>query len=300
MSSRQERRRVYAWCNLSGVLDRTDAVEDRQGGLWGQWLWRPRTTWIRRLAFQLHLWSGILLGLYAVLVCASGSAIVFRNDIYDWLESGGKAVSYKGLLYHWLSWLGRLHGSLLLDSAGMTANAIGGFLLAALCLTGIIVWWPGFVSWRRALTIHSGTGWKRLIFDLHGALGFWTFAALLMWGLTGGYFVFPQPFRAVVNAFAPVTVTPAVSGARSGPISGSRSPGALNPSRRRALPLGARILRGFSYAHYGNFGGWSVKALWVILGLAPAVLFGTALIMWFNRVLVPAIRRLSRPSNRYG
>jgi len=221
-----------------------------------------------------------------MVVCVSGSALVFRNDIYDWLEAGGKSVSYKASLYHWLSWLGKLHGSLLMDSAGMTANAIGGFLLAALCLTGMIVWWPGAASWSRALTVRANVGWKRLVFDLHGALGFWTFAVLLMWGLTGGYFVFPQPFRAAVNAFAPVAFATA-------PPALQQNSGALNPPRRRrVLPLGARILRGFSYAHYGNFAGWPVKALWVLLGLAPAVLFPTALIMWSSRVLAPTTRRV--------
>ena len=217
---------------------------------------------IRKLVFQIHLWSGILLGLYVVVVCASGSALIFRNDIYDWLETGGKTFAYKGSLYHWLSRLGKLHGSLLVDSGGMTANAVGGFLLAALCLTGIIVWW------RSALTIFKKLGWKRFIIDLHGVLGFWTFAVLFMWGLTGGYFVFPEPFRAVVNFFTPIGAP------------------------RRPLTLGGRILRGFSFAHYGNFAGWEVKLLWVILGLTPAILFSTALVMWWNRVLAPALRRL--------
>jgi uncharacterized iron-regulated membrane protein len=221
---------------------------------------------LRKLVFQIHLWSGILLGLYVVVVCASGSALVFRNDIYDWLETGGKAVAYKGSLYHWLSWLGKLHGTLLVEDGGMTANAVGGFLLAALCLTGIMVWW------RSALTIRTKAGWKRFVFDLHGVLGFWTFAVLLMWGLTGGYFVFPQPFRAAINFFTPIGA----------------------PLRRRPLTLGARILRGFSFAHYGNFAGWEIKLLWVILGLAPAVLFWTALVMWWNRVLAPALRRFRR------
>ncbi len=218
---------------------------------------------VRKFVFQIHLWLGILLGLYVVVVCASGSALVFRNDIYDWLETGGKAVAYKGSLYHWLSWLGKLHGSLLMESGGgMTANAVGGFLLAALCLTGIIVWW------RSALTIRKKTSWKRFIFDLHGVVGFWTFAVLLMWGLTGGYFVFPEPFRAAINFFTPIGAP------------------------RRPPTLGSRILRGFSFAHYGNFAGWEVKLLWVILGLAPAVLFSTALLMWYNRVLAPALCRL--------
>ena len=241
----------------------------------------------------------MLLGLYVVVVCASGSAIVFRNDIYDWLESGGRAVSYKGSLYHWLSWLGKLHGSLLLEGEGMTANAIGGFLLAALCLTGIIVWWPGLGSWRPSLTIHANVGWKRFVFDLHGAMGFWIFAVLFMWGLTGGYFVFPEPFRAAINLFAPINAPPTVqrptAPSPSGATLDSQSTAAGKPlPRRRPLTPGARILRGFSFAHYGNFGGWGVKLLWVILGLAPAVLFSTALLMWYNRVLAPAMRRLRR------
>ena len=51
---------------------------------------------------------------------------------------------------------------------------------------------------------------------------------------------------------------------------------------------------GFSAAHYGNFGGWPTKVLWVILGFAPAVLFVTGMIMWWNRVLTPAAKRLMR------
>jgi uncharacterized iron-regulated membrane protein len=268
-------------------LSKANPVEDPTGGLWRRWLRRPKSTWIRKVVFQLHLWSGILLGFYAVVVCASGSAIVFRNDIYDWLESGGKAVSYKGTLYHWLSWLGKLHGSLLMEGSGMTANAVGGFLIAALCLTGMIVWWPGLGSWRRALRIAGNSGWKRFVFDLHGAVGFWTFAVLLMWGLTGGYFVFPQPFRAAITLFTPIDAPAAL---RPGPATAGLKPF----PRRRPLTLGARILRGFSSTHYGTFGGWGVKVLWVVLGLAPAVLFSTALLMWYSRVLAPAMRRLRR------
>jgi uncharacterized iron-regulated membrane protein len=240
----------------------------------------------------------MLLGLYVVVVCASGSAIVFRNDLYDWLEAGGKTASYRAALYHWLSWLGKLHGSLLMDSEGMTANAIGGFLLAALCLTGIIVWWPGAASWPRGLAIRATAGWRRFVFDLHSAVGFWTFAMLLMWGATGGYFVFPEPFRAAVGFFTPIvppsTIQP-LTGAGRAP-EGRQTAYVQRPFPRRPLPLGARILRGFSYAHYGNFGGWPLKALWVLLGLAPAVLFSSALVMWSNRVLAPSVRRLRRQS----
>ena len=51
--------------------------------------------------------------------------------------------------------------------------------------------------------------------------------------------------------------------------------------------------------YYGNFAGWKVKTLWALLGLAPAILFGTALVMWWNRVLSPAFRRGRRPKRSW-
>jgi len=307
------------------------AFPEYSGGFLGRWLRQPQGTWLRRAMFQVHLWAGMILGLYIVLVCVSGSAVVFRNDLYNFVDAGEKAgtIDAKSAWLHptyvALHWLGELHGRLLLGTNGMLINAVGGFLTAAVCLTGLVIWWPGIARWRRALTVRSGVGWKRLNFDLHSAVGFWTFALLLMWGMTGGYFVFPEPFRAVINFFTPinppasapqpirVTVAPkaAPSAASSAPSAapsagsssaassiasspGSGAPAAVQapfPRRRRPLTLGGKILRGFSFAHYGNFAGWPVKALWVLLGLAPVVLYGSALVMWWNRVLSPALRR---------
>jgi uncharacterized iron-regulated membrane protein len=332
------------------------------------WLRRPQTTWLRKAVFQIHLWAGLSLGLYIAVVCVSGSAVVFRNDIYDVLadklrvaaegrpltreqlaqvlqashpgyalravrpgrdgqeasevtlshiggslggsqierlvnpytgEDRGPAISGWFRLFKWLS---NLHGNLLLGSDGMTANAIGGGLTAALCLTGLVIWWPGVNQWRRALTIRAGSGWKRLTWDLHSAVGFWTFALLFMWGLTGCYFVFPQPFRATVDYFTPVNPprAPQAPGMQpAAPRAPQGSAAFTLPRRRRPLTLGGKILRSFSLAHYGNFAGWQVKALWVALGLTPVVLYFSALLMWWNRVLRPALRRTkSRTKSR--
>ena len=48
-----------------------------------QWLHRPQSVWLRKAMFQIHLWTGIGLGLYVVLISVSGSAIVFRNEVYN-------------------------------------------------------------------------------------------------------------------------------------------------------------------------------------------------------------------------
>jgi len=37
--------------------------------------------------------------------------------------------------------------------------------------------------------------------------------------------------------------------------------------------------------HFGTFGGLPLKLLWVVLGLSPPLLFATAAVMWWNRVL---------------
>jgi uncharacterized iron-regulated membrane protein len=42
---------------------------------------QPQSVWARRALFQVHLWLGVLTGLYVFVVCVSGAALVFRIDI---------------------------------------------------------------------------------------------------------------------------------------------------------------------------------------------------------------------------
>ena len=44
-------------------------------------LYRPQSVWLRRALFQVHLWTGIAAGLYIVVVCVTGAALVFRIDM---------------------------------------------------------------------------------------------------------------------------------------------------------------------------------------------------------------------------
>jgi uncharacterized iron-regulated membrane protein len=68
--------------------------------------------------------------------------------------------------------------------------------------------------------------------------------------------------------------------------------------RRRPQPRGSNgdvFLRWFYYLHFGNFADWQVKALWVVLGLAPPFLFVTGALMWWNRVLSREARASRQP-----
>jgi uncharacterized iron-regulated membrane protein len=42
---------------------------------------QPQRVWLRRAMFQLHLWIGIAVGLYVVVVCLTGSVLVFRREL---------------------------------------------------------------------------------------------------------------------------------------------------------------------------------------------------------------------------
>jgi len=61
-----------------------------------RWARRPQNVWLRRATFQVHLWTGIALGLYVVATSVTGSAIVFRNSLYKSLSSGPRTVPVSG------------------------------------------------------------------------------------------------------------------------------------------------------------------------------------------------------------
>src|SRR5580704_3651982 len=63
---------------------------------WERWLRRPRSLWLRKALFQVHLWTGVALGLYVFVISVSGSAIVFRNELYKVLWPGPKTVAVSG------------------------------------------------------------------------------------------------------------------------------------------------------------------------------------------------------------
>lgn len=49
-----------------------------------RWLQAPQTHWLRKLVFQAHLWMGVGLGLYVLVISISGSAILLKSPFYEW------------------------------------------------------------------------------------------------------------------------------------------------------------------------------------------------------------------------
>ncbi len=109
-----------------------------------------------------------------------------------------------------LSFLHELHANLLsLAGMGRWLNGIGGGFLFLLCVTGIIIWWPGRGRWARAMKVDRRANWKRVNFDLHNATGFWLLLPIAVLAITGSYFTWPRQYRAVVASVLPVTAAEA-------------------------------------------------------------------------------------------
>jgi uncharacterized iron-regulated membrane protein len=58
-----------------------------------------------------------------------------------------------------------------------------------------------------------------------------------------------------------------------------------------AAPAGLRLIRAMGPVHFGTFGGWFTRIIWLLLGFAPLVLFVSGILMYWNRVLRKRLTR---------
>jgi uncharacterized iron-regulated membrane protein len=204
-----------------------------------------------------------------------GDRISRRNPTIEiWVERGGEKKERLFNPYtgedlgdsvtqgeYFVLWLARLHDELLLDRPGRFWNGIGSAIFSVTAITGLIVWWPGASRWKRSLGVKWSTGWRRFNWDLHSAMGFWLFLFMLMWGISGFYLGVPEPFSNFVDS---ISDPEAILGERPGDV----------------------VLNWLTRLHFGRWRNAPVlKALWAVIGLVPALMLVTGVIMWWNRVL---------------
>lgn len=146
---------------------------------WRTWVEHPDRLWLRRAMFQLHFWVGAAASAYVFLMSLTGSVIVFRDQLTPF-------VSVERLV--------RLHRDWAAGPGGLTVNAVGALTLLVLSVSGVVIWWPGRLHWRRSLTISWRASFPRMTWDLHSALGFWFLPFVAMWGVSGWYLAQPETF----------------------------------------------------------------------------------------------------------
>jgi len=173
-----------------------------------------------------------------------------------------------------------LHDNLLAGPTGRSVNGVGAFAMIAVAITGLVIWWPGIKTWPRSLTLHRGVGWRRWNWHLHSMVGFWSLGFTVVFAVSGIYLCIPERVQDFADWLEPPT--------------------AVNAGYR----IVDQVVYWLAFLHFGRINGIGIpcsgpgicdqttKAIWAIFGLAPAVMFVTGAIMWWNRVLRP---RLARP-----
>lgn len=265
---------------------------------------------------EIHRWLALVIGLYVLVISVTGSAVVFRPEVNRWAiprfvpDASGErlqgdaleaalAAAYPdseivnvapqrfprdpvyvslrrdgvdqsrlfdpyrledmGTSYPpsvaAIEWLVALHDDLLAGRTGRKINGIGGALMLVLAVSGLILWWSGKRSWKRGLYIPARS--PRKLWHLHGAAGFWLWILLLNWSLTSLYLSFPGPFEAVRDW--------------------------LDPDMTDFVRPGDTLIPFLLDAHFGRFGGLWGRTTWAVLGLTPALLLVTGVIVWWRQ-----------------
>jgi uncharacterized iron-regulated membrane protein len=76
----------FAVKNPSGNIEQNNYNEIDAMNFFQRWAQAPQTSLLRRALFQVHLWLGIGLGLYVLVISISGSAILLKSPFYGWFE----------------------------------------------------------------------------------------------------------------------------------------------------------------------------------------------------------------------
>ncbi|WP_406828177.1 PepSY-associated TM helix domain-containing protein [Microbulbifer sp. ARAS458-1] len=129
------------------------------------------------------------------------------------------AVRGWGTTEYTMTWLYRLHYTLLAGKNGKTVVGFMGLLLMVFCISGVVLWWPklrhsGTRDWKRAFSISRTGNRFRFYFDIHKVFGIYFLPLLLMISFSGVTLVFPTQVEAVVGSLFKVEPRPALPGSR--------------------------------------------------------------------------------------
>jgi uncharacterized iron-regulated membrane protein len=302
-----------------------------------RWLRHPQKVWLRRALFQVHLWTGLALGLYIVVISISGSALVFRDRIFKALGNKPRTVALSGprlpddklRSLAEKSWpryrAGYVFRGKQRDQASIVVLDRNGKYQQELFdpYTGQDLG-PADPAVLRVLTwladLHfnllageQGRRWNGYaavlvtMLVLAGAVVWWpgieSWRRSLAACTTGNWKRFNWELHSMIGfwtyAFSLMWGVTGIYLVFPAPF--QRVAGLfLTPDLfdPRHSP-DERLLRWFSLVHFGNFGQgeWMLRSIWVLAGLAPPLLFVTGAIMWWNRTLWPWVRRF-RPTAR--
>lgn len=98
------------------------------------------------------------------------------------------------------NWVKKLHRFLLLDhKIGRPITGAATLMYIFLMFSGVYLWWKKSArNPMRGLTFKRGAGWKRTFYDAHLALGMYAMIPLTLMAVTGLWWSYREPTKAVI------------------------------------------------------------------------------------------------------
>lgn len=155
-------------------------------------------------------------------------------------------------------------------SIGTQLIGIGGILLIFFIITGVYLWWPGLKRLPQGFYIRKGRGRRAFWLDMHQVSGVVMTVPMLVFTITGLFYVYPQVTRVPLEQWldipdrpeAPLSITPGTAQAPIGIDHALDSAGKAFPAARATsitIPSGQRgayrVRKRFAddpHQHYNN------------------------------------------------
>jgi uncharacterized iron-regulated membrane protein len=302
---------------------------------WEKWLNRPQSLWLRKTLFQVHLWTGIGIGLYVLLMSISGTVLVYRRQFakafsqeprvaagpgarmtVDELKQAAKRAypEYEATRVYERKNPDQPVEILLKRGEKRLQRLFNPYTGADLGDT----LQPGFrfILWLadlhdNLLADRTGRRWNAVgavlttLLCLTGAVIWWPGSKHWLSSLTICWKENRKGFNwALHSALGFWSIAFIFMWGISGiylciPESFNAVVDFFEPIREpsKTARFGDQALFWLARLHFGRFAGLPVEIIWTFLGLVPAALFVTGTLMWWNRVLRPWMRRrlVARP-----
>ena len=104
-----------------------------------------------------------------------------------------------------MSFLYKMHYTLLLGDSGKTIMGVMGLLLLCSIASGIVLWRPKRSKFFQAFIFKRSANRTRFVYDLHKTIGAYAAIALIVVGFSGIYLIFPQYVKSIVGMVLSVT-----------------------------------------------------------------------------------------------
>jgi uncharacterized iron-regulated membrane protein len=291
--------------------------------------------WLRRALFQIHLWTGIGVGLYVLMISVTGSILVYRVELVrafsakpDLAAAKGEPLSNDQLKAaakaaypdHEVGDIARARRRTVPAEVTLTRGAetkqrmfdvytgkdlgeANPFSLKA--LNWILDLHDNLLAGRTGRRVNGVFGILLIGLVLTGIVIWWpgvqSWPKSLTFRWNTSWKRFNWDLHSAVGFWTLLFVLMfGVTGVYLGmPQPFGDLVDYLQPTSKYSQPrLGDNVLYWLARLHFGRFAGQPVKAIWAFIGLVPALLFITGAFMWWNRVLGPALSRPRQQAKR--